>query len=303
MVKVRKKMMVLAAIPCYNEEFAIGSVVLKARRRVDEVLVIDDGSTDTTAEIARDAGAKVISHTMNRGKGAAIKSALEYVTASNRFDILVLLDGDAQHDPAQIPLLIEPLRDGTADMVIGFRNPAQMPFYRRIGRRVLDYTTAIRGMTTDSQSGFRALNRRAFDALKRENLRGNGFSIESEMLLAAKALGLRIKEVPIKCNYRNGEKPTKNPVVHGVGVLSTLVKLIVEERPLIFMGIPGLALTIAGLFFGLKLLQLYNHLGYFSIPFTLLAGFFIILGVFSIFMGLILNVVSRLLKQEGKTLQ
>lgn len=295
--------MVLAAIPCYNEEFAIGSVVLKARRRVDEVLVIDDGSTDATAEIARDAGAKVISHTMNRGKGAAIKSALEYVTASDRFDILVLLDGDAQHDPAQIPLLIEPLRDGTADMVIGFRNPAQMPFYRRIGRRVLDYTTAIRGMTTDSQSGFRALNRRAFDALKRENLRGNGFSIESEMLLAAKALGLRIKEVPIKCNYGNVEKPTKNPVVHGVGVLSTLVKLIAEERPLIFMGIPGLVLTIAGLFFGLKLLQLYNRLGYFSIPFTLLAGFFIILGVFSIFMGLVLNVVSRLLKQEGKTLQ
>ena len=295
--------MVLAAIPCYNEEFAIGSVVLKARRRVDEVLVIDDGSTDATAEIARDAGAKVISHTMNRGKGAAIKSALEYVTASDRFDILVLLDGDAQHDPAQIPLLIEPLRDGTADMVIGFRNPTQMPFYRRIGRRVLDYTTAIRGMTTDSQSGFRALNRRAFDALKRENLRGNGFSIESEMLLAAKALGLRIKEVPIKCNYGNVEKPTKNPVVHGVGVLSTLVKLIAEERPLIFMGIPGLVLTIAGLFFGLKLLQLYNRSGYFSIPFTLLAGFFIILGVFSIFMGLILNVVSRLLKQEGKTLQ
>lgn len=303
MVKVRKKMMVLAAIPCYNEEFAIGSVVLKARRRVDEVLVIDDGSTDATAEIARDAGAKVISHTMNRGKGAAIKSALEYVTASGRFDILVLLDGDAQHDPAQIPLLIEPLRDGTADMVIGFRNPAQMPFYRRIGRRVLDYTTAIRGMTTDSQSGFRALNRRAFGALKRENLRGNGFSIESEMLLAAKALGLRIKEVPIKCNYGNVEKPTKNPVVHGVGVLSALVKLIAEERPLIFMGIPGLVLTIAGLFFGLKLLQLYNLSGYFSIPFTLLAGFFIILGVFSIFMGLVLNVVSRLLKQEGKTLQ
>jgi len=302
-VKVRRKMMVLAAIPCYNEEFAIGSVVLKARRRVDEVLVIDDGSTDATAEIARDAGAKVISHTMNRGKGAAIKSALEYVTASGRFDILVLLDGDAQHDPAQIPLLIEPLRDGTADMVIGFRNPAQMPFYRRIGRRVLDYTTAIRGMTTDSQSGFRALNRRAFDALKRENLRGNGFSIESEMLLAEKALGLRIKEVPIKCNYGNVEKPTKNPVVHGVGVLSTLVKLIAEERPLIFMGIPGLVLTITGLFFGLKLLQLYNRLGYFSIPFTLLAGFFIILGVFSIFMGLVLNVVSRLLKQEGKTLQ
>jgi len=302
-VKVRRKMMVLAAIPCYNEEFAIGSVVLKARRRVDEVLVIDDGSTDATAEIARDAGAKVISHTMNRGKGAAIKSALEYVTASDRFDILVLLDGDAQHDPAQIPLLIEPLRDGTADMVIGFRNPAQMPFYRRIGRRVLDYTTAIRGMTTDSQSGFRALNRRAFDALKRENLRGNGFSIESEMLLAAKALGLRIKEVPIKCNYGNVEKPTKNPVVHGVGVLSTLVKLIAEERPLIFMGIPGLVLTIAGLFFGLKLLQLYNRSGYFSIPFTLLAGFFIVLGVFSIFMGLVLNVVSRLLKQEGKTLQ
>ncbi len=297
-------MKTLAAIPCYNEEFAIGSVVLKTRRRVDEVVVIDDGSTDATAEIAREAGAKVISHPMNMGKGAAIKSALMYAASSSEgFDILVLLDGDGQHDPAQIPLLIEPLRNKTADMVIGFRSPDQMPFYRRFGRRVLDYTTGLLGISTDSQSGFRAMNRTAFEALRTDNMRGNGFSIESEMLLAAKARGLRIEEVPIRCNYRRVRRPRRNPVVHGLGVLSVLVKLIAEERPLVFMGIPGLVLTIIGLFFGLRLIQLYNYERYFSIPLTLLAGFFIILGVFSMFMGLVLNLVSRLLRSGAPTRQ
>ncbi len=295
-------MKTLAAIPCYNEELAIGSVVLKARKQVDEVLVVDDGSTDATAEIACEAGAKIISHKINEGKGAAIKSALGYV-AGNGFDVLVLLDGDAQHDPNQIPLLIKPLQDGNADIAIGFRGLKQMPFYRRIGRIVLDYTTGIRGMATDSQSGFRALNRRAFEALKPENLRGNGFSIESEMILAAKEQKLRIQEVPITCNYGNGKTSTKNPVSHGFGVLGSIIQLIAEKRPLVFMGIPGLVLIMIGFFFGLKLLQLYNQSGYFSMPFTMLAGFFIILGAFGVFMGLVLNVISRLVeKREGSAI-
>jgi glycosyltransferase involved in cell wall biosynthesis len=294
-------MKTLAAIPCYNEEIAIGSVVLKARKQVDEILVVDDGSTDATAEIAREMGAKIISHNINEGKGAAIKSALGYVTGDG-VDIFVLLDGDGQHDPNQIPSLIKPLKDGNADIAIGFRSLKQMPFYRRIGRIVLDYTTGIRGMATDSQSGFRALNRRAFEALKPENLQGNGFSIESEMILAAKEQKLRIQEVPITCNYGNGKTSTKNPVSHGFGVLGSIIQLIAEKRPLVFIGIPGLVMIMIGFFFGLKLLQLYNQSGYFSMPFTMLAGFFIILGAFEVFMGLVLNVISRLVikKENGR---
>ncbi len=289
-------MKTVAVIPCYNEEVAIGSVVLKAREQVEKVLVVDDGSTDATAEIARAAGANVISHEKNEGKGAAIKTALEYV-AGNGFDTLVLLDGDAQHDPNQIPLLLKPFQRDNADIVIGYRSPEQMPFHRRVGRQVLDYTTGISGATTDSQSGFRALNRRAVDALESKNLRGNGFSIESEMLLAAEELNLNIQEVPITCSYGNGKTSTKNPISHGFGVLGSIIRLIAEERPLVFMGIPGLVLIFMGFFFGLKLLQLYNDSGYFSIPFTMLTGFFVVIGTLGVFMGLVLNVVSRLVKK------
>ncbi len=163
-------MKTLAAIPCYNERIPIGYVVLIARKHVDEVLVIDDGSIDNTAEVAKEAGAVIVSHEVNKGKGAAIKTALKYAT-EGEFDALVLLDGDGQHDPNQIPLLIQLLQDDTADVVIGFRELNQMPRYRRLGRVVLDYTTAAGRLTRDSQSGFRALNRKAVEALQSENLK------------------------------------------------------------------------------------------------------------------------------------
>jgi glycosyltransferase involved in cell wall biosynthesis len=96
-------MKTLAAIPCYKEGLAIGSVVLKARKYVDEVLVVDDGSTDDTVETAREAGATVVAHENNKGKGRAVKNALRYALEHD-FDTLVLLDGDGQHDPNEIPL-------------------------------------------------------------------------------------------------------------------------------------------------------------------------------------------------------
>lgn len=290
-------MRTLAAIPCYNEELAVGSVILKARNYVDDVLVVDDGSTDATVYIAHVAGAKIITHNKNQGKGAAIKSALKYMAADG-FDNLLLIDGDAQHDPQQIPMLLKPLQDNTADMVIGFRNLTQMPFYRRCGRVVLDYTTGTRGEANDTQSGFRALNRKAVDAFLAGNLQSQGFSIESEMVMVAKNRALRIKEVPISCSYGNGKTSTKNPVSHGVGVLGSIIQLVSEKRPLAFMGIPGLVLILIGFFFGLKLLQVYNQTHYFSLPFTLLAGFFILLGTLSVFMGLMLNLISRVVPKE-----
>jgi glycosyltransferase involved in cell wall biosynthesis len=155
-------MKTLAAIPCYNEGLAIGSVVLKASRHVDEVLVVDDGSTDDTAEIAKEAGDAVIAHDGNKGKGRAVKNALRYAI-EHGFDALVLLDGDGQHGPREIPKLLEPLTNDAADLVIGFRTFGQMPAYRRVGRKVLDRATG--GPVRDSQSGFRALNRHAIELL------------------------------------------------------------------------------------------------------------------------------------------
>jgi glycosyltransferase involved in cell wall biosynthesis len=108
---------VIAAIPCYNTEKYIAEVVAKTKKYVDEVVVIDDGSTDSTADMARLAGAVVLSHSKNRGKGAAMKTAVE----STKADIIVFIDGDGQHDPDGIPALLEPIIQGKADFVIGSR--------------------------------------------------------------------------------------------------------------------------------------------------------------------------------------
>src|SRR5207249_7503548 len=145
---------ILVAIPAFNEGPTIGSVVLKARQFASEVVVVDDGSSDDTAETAALAGAHTIRHARNLGKGMAIRTGWLYARAKG-LEALVLLDGDHQHDPSDIPRLIEPILNGEADVVLGVRwgKTSGMPAYRRVGKRVLDYATAAamkKGRVTDS---------------------------------------------------------------------------------------------------------------------------------------------------------
>jgi len=165
-----------------------------------------------------EAGAAVVSHEVNKGKGRAVKTSLKYAV-EHGFDALVLLDGDGQHDPDEIPQLIEQISRDAADLVIGFRSFRQMPFYRRFGRAVLDHVTGAGGVVTDSQCGFRALNRKAIEMLA-GTLRKDDFSIKSEMVRAAndRNFSLRITEVPIQCKYGDFDTSTKNPWRHGVDV-------------------------------------------------------------------------------------
>jgi glycosyltransferase involved in cell wall biosynthesis len=218
MQRIPCKNKIVAVIPCYNEQASIRRVVLGALTSVTEVIVINDGSVDRTEEEAKKAGALVISHPKNRGKGAALKTAFEFLRQM-QFEAAVLLDGDGQHDPVEIEKLVEPIIAGKADMVIGSRylqGADKIPFYRRIGQRVLNFVSnQVSGVwVTDSQSGYRSFSYRA---VREMELREKGFSVESEMQIIAGRKGLKVAEIPISTIYEGRAK--RNPFAHGFSVL------------------------------------------------------------------------------------
>jgi glycosyltransferase involved in cell wall biosynthesis len=239
---------VLVAIPCYNEGLTIGSLVLKARAHADEVLVIDDGSTDDTAVIARLSGATVLVHERQQGKGAGVLDAMRYAREIG-YDALVLIDGDGQHNPDEIPAVAAPILEAGADLVIGSRflgTDDEIPLYRRFGQQVLNVFTNASAdySSTDSQSGFRALSRRALEAA--ETFASEGYNVESDMIAYLSARGLAIAEIPISVRYEVPHRHKKNPITHGLGVLSNIAALIGARSPLLFFGVPGLILLLLG---------------------------------------------------------
>jgi glycosyltransferase involved in cell wall biosynthesis len=209
---------IVVAIPCFNTRPFIGDIVRIARNYADRVIVVDDGSHDGTPEIARAAGALVTSHDRNRGYGATIKSCFEEAKA-NTADILVIIDGDGQHDPDEIPRLIAPILQGEADLVIGSRflnNEVRRPRYRKFGIRLITFLVNLGSRTkvSDSQSGFRSYDQRLIRAF---SLTETGMSSSLETLEKSRRLGAVIKEVPISCHY-SSSTPNFNAFWHGLTV-------------------------------------------------------------------------------------
>lgn len=213
----------VAIIPAYNEENALAEVIGRTFEHVDEIIVVDDGSSDKTSEVAIEAGARVIKHSVNLGKGEALKSGFKAVGDDS---IIITIDGDGQHNPSEIPDLIRPIIEDGADLVNGSRymnGPEEnTPAYRRVGQKVLDIATNISAGTkvTDSQSGFRAFSPKSKNVFR---FKDTGFGIESEMLVDAAEAGLKIVEVPITVRY-DLDGSTKDPITHGVGVLFNIAK-------------------------------------------------------------------------------
>src|SRR5215212_6823113 len=224
----------LVAIPAYNEERFIGSVVLRAGLLGFDVLVVDDGSADRTAQIARCAGAIVEVHAENRGKSAALNTAFR-LARERGVSILVVMDGDAQHDADEIARFLTPVREGLADIVVGSRflaaSGGQIPGMRRLGQRAMTTMTNVASgiSVSDSQSGFRGFSAQAIETLV---FGSSGFSVEVEMQFQARDHGLTVTEVPISANYY--DPPKRNVVSHGMQVLDGILRLVGQRRPLLF---------------------------------------------------------------------
>ena len=295
------KTKIIAVIPCYNEEATIGSIILKTKRYVNEVLVIDDGSYDDTARIAREAGATVISYKKNGGKSSGIRTGFRYAL-DNNFDYVVTVDGDGQHNPDEIPIVLGNIMNNGNDISIGYRtgDATEMPRWRRVGKRILDYATSLGngGFVTDSQCGFRAFNKKAVKGLITK-LNGKAFTVESEELIKAHELNLNVVNTPISCKYKNLDTSTKNPTSHAFSVLNYIIWLVALRRPLLFLSLPGFILVILGLIFGVQTLQYYNQTGVFNITSAMIVSIFLIIGVIGMFIGLMLNVLPNMLRSEN----
>lgn len=288
----------IAAMPAYNEERSIAKMVLGCKKYVDLVVVVDDGSSDATAEIAEALGAHIVRHPKNQGYGGALRSCFETARKLDA-DKMVIIDSDGQHDPAEIPKLLEPLNDGT-DIVIGSRfcdgNGHNVPAYRKVGMKVLDTATNFAGgiSVSDSQSGYRAYGKRAIGSIR---ITDDGMSAGSEILLQIKDKDLKFKEVPICCSYDVEDTSTQDPVSHGVGVLLTLLRDMELRRPLYYFTVPGVVLAAVGIGMGLDFLRTFYLGGNLSFGPTLLMILLTIIGSFMVLTGILLHSMSRMIRQ------
>jgi glycosyltransferase involved in cell wall biosynthesis len=289
---------IVVCIPAFNEEKNILKVLSKIKDFTDEIVVYDDGSTDGTAEIAQKAGAAVIKNKKNKGYGKALSVLFQHALIKKP-DIMITIDSDGQHDPNQIPQLIEPLLKDQADIVIGSRflnqdDIKKVPSYRSIGIKAITRMTRVACYEniTDAQSGFRAYN---MNALSKLRLYEDGMAISTEILLKATESNLRIVEVPITIDYFE-DSSTHNPIGHGISVVSHLLKHMSFKKPLIFYGIPGLILIIVAAIFMYNALDLFSNTRYVSTNMIILSLGFAIMGILLLATSAIIYTIISIFK-------
>jgi len=295
-----EKLSIVACIPAVNEEKKIARVVLSAQKYVDRVIVCNDGSFDLTGEIATRLGAEVITHKSNIGYGGSLRSLFTRARELNA-DIMVTLDGDGQHNPDEIPKLVEPLLDGKADIVIGSRfldekSANNIPSYRRKGIKLI--TNMAKAVSfnniTDAQSGYRAYNNKALSVIDPAEY---GMGASTEILLKAKEHALNIVEVPVFINY-DKESNTHAPLIHALDVILSVVKHLSIKRPLFFYGLPGvLAITFA-MGFWVWVLQVFTLTRELPIGVTLVAVFMTVAGLVLLTTSVLLWVLISVFREK-----
>jgi glycosyltransferase involved in cell wall biosynthesis len=293
---------VVICIPAYNEAKTIGDIIRKAKSYASYIIVYDDGSTDNTREEAEAGGANlIIRDPANKGYGVAIRALLQVAHAKNA-DIVVTLDSDGQHDPDQIPAVIEPIvRDGF-DLVIGSRylrdsDREKVPKYRSLGIKTITRVTQYTSYSdiTDAQSGFRAYGRQALSMI---NLFEEGMAVSTEILLRAKEKNLLIKEVPVSIEYHREDNPTSayHTLAHGLGVLYGAIRFVSFRHPMVFYGLPGLVLLIISVLFISFAFDLWTRTRFVSTNMILISVGAAVVGVVLSATSVILSALIALLK-------
>ena len=203
---------VIAIVPAYEEGPRVAAVVAAARRHLETVVVVDDGSTDDTAVRAGEAGAKVLRQVPNAGKGVALRAGMRYAMEAGA-DAVITLDADGQHDANEIPAFLQAFATSGAPLVIGRREFSAMPRVRRLSNTVggLLISAAVGREIPDNQSGYRLIGRGLLPVLLES--REDGFAFEVEMIARCIALGKPIVWVPIRTIYA-GEPSHIRPVAH-----------------------------------------------------------------------------------------
>jgi len=292
-------MKITVGIPAYNEEKNIAKIIVQLKKVADQILVCDDGSTDSTSEIAESLGAIVIKHPKNLGYGSAIRSIFLKSREINA-EILVTIDADGQHKIEDVKKVTKPIVDGQADISIGSRfleEGDNAPKYRKLGINIITKVTnsSLSEKITDAQSGFRAYNNKVLQSLTPSD---SGMGISTEILIKSSNLGLKIAEVPTEIQYE-GETSSQNPISHGTGVLISTLKYISIERPLVFYGIPSFIFFIIGLTFTFFAVQYYTEIGRLNTNLTLIAGGTLLIGVVLVVTTILLYSLVSVVR-EGK---
>jgi glycosyltransferase involved in cell wall biosynthesis len=284
----------------FNEESTIAKVIVVASQHVNAVLVIDDGSQDCTATIAEKLGAQVIKHDRNLGKGACLADGFKWARGES-YDVLVTLDADGQHDPDDIPRLIQPILNHEADIVVGGRvqRPVSMPKLRRVGQKFLDNIARVksRGSLVDSQSGFRAYSIKALQVV---DITEPGMGAESEIIMKAAKSGLDIVEVPVVMYYGWGRTSKMNPYIQFSDVVAAVFKEVLARRPLRFVGLPGLLLVAYGVYGWVEIFATYNTTNEFAVGHALVYTAVLLSGIFITTAGIVLFVIRLMVQEIGK---
>lgn len=287
---------IIAIIPAYDEEETIANVIKDTLPYVNEVIVINDGSTDATKEIAESAGADVIDNIVNRGLGETIKKG--YQEALNRdADIIVQLDADGQYLAKEIPLLIQPVLNNKADLVLGSRLENiryKMPKLKKIGNKA--FSSLLRILTgadvKDGQTGFRAMRRQVLEMA----IPTSKYTYTQEMIIKTAKEGWRIKSVPITFVERVGgeSRLITNPLSYAWRSWTIIIRTLRDYHPLTFFGTTGLSFILSGIALGTALAYKFAVTGWIGrTPSLILTALLVMTGVQLLFMGLMADMMRK----------